>query len=276
MAEAGAACGAGAVPCSLTCSVPRSPAPSAWLGCPRTRTWWTNSRVSPIITPRKSRLRPARKPGRIRREKVRSPANVEALANDQKRGGPVADNTSHARLDVMTLQDRAATWHAARFPACTPEDIALKSMAEQDTIDELMLSVIRAMRGDVVADGPGHAAVTELPGHHRCGEQCGPQLLQVKAPDPRRPFRLLWMFRLDETRQPCRCGHDLRMRPAAHLRAVAGRGEDHAFSAETLSRPGELETRLYLPVLAGEDRPERDEVRVLGHARFPPYRAASM
>lgn len=55
------------------------------------------------------------------------------------------DDTSHARprttrLDVTALQDRAAAWHAARFPRCTPEDIALKSMAELGEVADAILA----------------------------------------------------------------------------------------------------------------------------------------
>jgi NTP pyrophosphatase (non-canonical NTP hydrolase) len=38
------------------------------------------------------------------------------------------------------LQDRAARWHAARFPACTVEDIALKSMAELGEVADAILA----------------------------------------------------------------------------------------------------------------------------------------
>lgn len=40
----------------------------------------------------------------------------------------------------MSIQDRAATWHAARFPACTAEDIALKSMAELGEVADAILA----------------------------------------------------------------------------------------------------------------------------------------
>lgn len=42
-------------------------------------------------------------------------------------------------LAVM-LQDRAAAWHAARFPACTVEDIALKAMAELGEVADAVLA----------------------------------------------------------------------------------------------------------------------------------------
>lgn len=38
------------------------------------------------------------------------------------------------------LQGRAARWHAARFPRCTPEDIALKSMAELGEVADAILA----------------------------------------------------------------------------------------------------------------------------------------
>lgn len=38
------------------------------------------------------------------------------------------------------IQDRAAAWHSARFPACTPEDIALKSMAELGEVADAVLA----------------------------------------------------------------------------------------------------------------------------------------
>jgi NTP pyrophosphatase (non-canonical NTP hydrolase) len=44
------------------------------------------------------------------------------------------------RVDVLALQDRAATWHAARFPRCTPEDITLKSMAELGEVADAILA----------------------------------------------------------------------------------------------------------------------------------------
>ena len=44
------------------------------------------------------------------------------------------------RLDPLALQDRAAAWHAARFPECTPEDIALKSMAELGEVADAILA----------------------------------------------------------------------------------------------------------------------------------------
>gem|GEM_PF-3299355 len=44
------------------------------------------------------------------------------------------------RLDPLALQDRAAAWHTARFPACTPEDITLKSMAELGEVADAILA----------------------------------------------------------------------------------------------------------------------------------------
>ena len=38
------------------------------------------------------------------------------------------------------LQERAATWHAARYPRCTAEDIALKSMAELGEVADAILA----------------------------------------------------------------------------------------------------------------------------------------
>ena len=38
------------------------------------------------------------------------------------------------------LQGRAAAWHAARFPSCTPEDIALKAMAELGEVADAVLA----------------------------------------------------------------------------------------------------------------------------------------
>jgi NTP pyrophosphatase (non-canonical NTP hydrolase) len=38
------------------------------------------------------------------------------------------------------MQDRAARWHAARFPRCTAEDIALKSMAELGEVADAILA----------------------------------------------------------------------------------------------------------------------------------------
>lgn len=43
-------------------------------------------------------------------------------------------------LDALALQDRAATWHTARYPSCTPEDIALKSMAELGEVADAILA----------------------------------------------------------------------------------------------------------------------------------------
>lgn len=42
-----------------------------------------------------------------------------------------------------SLQDRAASWHAARFPRCTPEDITLKSMAELGEVADAVLAAGR-------------------------------------------------------------------------------------------------------------------------------------
>jgi len=42
--------------------------------------------------------------------------------------------------DLTRLQDRAAAWHAARFPACTIEDIALKSTAELGEVADAILA----------------------------------------------------------------------------------------------------------------------------------------
>jgi len=44
------------------------------------------------------------------------------------------------RPGAGSLQDRAAAWHAARFPECTPEDIALKSMAELGEVADAILA----------------------------------------------------------------------------------------------------------------------------------------
>ena len=38
------------------------------------------------------------------------------------------------------IQDRAAAWHAARFPQCTAEDIALKSVAELGEVADAILA----------------------------------------------------------------------------------------------------------------------------------------
>ena len=38
------------------------------------------------------------------------------------------------------IQARAAAWHTARFPACTAEDIALKSMAELGEVADAILA----------------------------------------------------------------------------------------------------------------------------------------
>jgi NTP pyrophosphatase (non-canonical NTP hydrolase) len=40
----------------------------------------------------------------------------------------------------MRLQNRAARWHAARFPACTPEDIGLKAMSELGEVADAVLA----------------------------------------------------------------------------------------------------------------------------------------
>lgn len=42
--------------------------------------------------------------------------------------------------DDTSIQARAATWHAARFPECTPEDIALKSVAELGEVADAVLA----------------------------------------------------------------------------------------------------------------------------------------
>jgi NTP pyrophosphatase (non-canonical NTP hydrolase) len=44
------------------------------------------------------------------------------------------------RLGAGSRQDRAASWHAARFPSCTPEDIVLKSMAELGEVADAILA----------------------------------------------------------------------------------------------------------------------------------------
>ena len=38
------------------------------------------------------------------------------------------------------LQDRVAAWHAARFPSCTIEDIALKATAELGEVADAILA----------------------------------------------------------------------------------------------------------------------------------------
>ena len=44
------------------------------------------------------------------------------------------------RLDPMSLQDRAAAWHAARFPLCTAGDIGLKMQAELGEVSDAILA----------------------------------------------------------------------------------------------------------------------------------------
>lgn len=44
---------------------------------------------------------------------------------------------------MTAIQDRAAAWHAARFPSCTAEDIALKSMAELGEVADAVLAAGR-------------------------------------------------------------------------------------------------------------------------------------
>ena len=46
----------------------------------------------------------------------------------------MTDDTSTA------LQERAARWHAARFPRCTVEDIALKAMSELGEVADAILA----------------------------------------------------------------------------------------------------------------------------------------
>lgn len=41
------------------------------------------------------------------------------------------------------IQERAAVWHAARFPTCTPEDVALKAMAELGEVADAILAAGR-------------------------------------------------------------------------------------------------------------------------------------
>ena len=43
-------------------------------------------------------------------------------------------------MGATALQDRAATWHAIRYPSCTTEDIALKSMAELGEVADAILA----------------------------------------------------------------------------------------------------------------------------------------
>jgi len=43
-------------------------------------------------------------------------------------------------MGVTGLQGRAARWHAARFPQCTVEDIALKSVAELGEVADAILA----------------------------------------------------------------------------------------------------------------------------------------
>ncbi len=47
---------------------------------------------------------------------------------------------ANAEHDWRYLQVRAATWHTARFPACTAEDITLKSMAELGEVADAILT----------------------------------------------------------------------------------------------------------------------------------------
>ena len=51
----------------------------------------------------------------------------------------MGDLTSHPPV-TASLQARTAAWHAARFPACTAEDIALKSMAELGEVADAVLA----------------------------------------------------------------------------------------------------------------------------------------
>lgn len=51
----------------------------------------------------------------------------------------MTEDTSSAWLPV-NLQDRATAWHAARFPACTAEDITLKAMAELGEVADAVLA----------------------------------------------------------------------------------------------------------------------------------------
>ena len=44
---------------------------------------------------------------------------------------------------MTDLQDRAASWHAARFPSCTAEDITLKAMAELGEVADAVLAAGR-------------------------------------------------------------------------------------------------------------------------------------
>ena len=68
------------------------------------------------------------------------------------------------RLDPMALQDRAAAWHAARFPSCTPEDITLKSMAELGEVADAILAEGRdgthPERAEMVLDESADVLVT--------------------------------------------------------------------------------------------------------------------
>jgi NTP pyrophosphatase (non-canonical NTP hydrolase) len=51
---------------------------------------------------------------------------------------------------VTGIQARVVEWHVARFPACQPWEIALKSMAELGEVAEAMQ--VESRRGDVVEE----------------------------------------------------------------------------------------------------------------------------
>lgn len=62
-----------------------------------------------------------------------------------------------AGLIVAGFQARAAIWHAARFPDCTAEDVALKAMAELGEVADAILACGRdashpERAGDVAAE----------------------------------------------------------------------------------------------------------------------------
>jgi len=62
---------------------------------------------------------------------VKGPARNDPTSKEEVL---ITDDTSTA------LQERAARWHAARFPRCTVEDIALKAMAELGEVADAILA----------------------------------------------------------------------------------------------------------------------------------------
>jgi len=43
-------------------------------------------------------------------------------------------------MTAIRIQERAARWHAARFPCCTAEDIGLKAQAELGEVSDAILA----------------------------------------------------------------------------------------------------------------------------------------